>query len=57
MTIVVMLKILPKMTRIGGMIGVGKNLVWIVIFMCTSFTALSSFIHRKFTDIPTTIDE
>ena len=35
------------LTRIGGIIGVGKNLLWTLIFSATSVGALITFIKRK----------
>ena len=33
-------------TRVGGMIGVGKNLLWVVVLSCTSLLTISSFVKR-----------
>ena len=35
------------LTRFGGIIGVGKNLLWIMIFLCSSFLAILKSIHRR----------
>ena len=43
------LQIGPKtlLVRFGGIIGVGKNLLWILVFSATSVGALITFIKRK----------
>ena len=33
-------------TRVGGMIGVGKNLLWVVVLSSTSLLTISSFVKR-----------
>ena len=35
------------LTRFGGIIGVGKNLLWIMIFLCSSFLAIFKSVHRR----------
>ena len=32
------------LTRFGGLVGVGKNLLWIIIFICSSMTLVSNMI-------------
>ena len=32
------------LTRFGGLVGVGKNLLWIIIFICSSMTFVSKMI-------------
>ena len=36
------------LTRLGGIIGVGKNLVWIIIFLFTTLSTFSSYFKRRF---------
>ena len=36
------------LTRLGGIIGVGKNLVWIIIFLFTTFSAFSLRFKERF---------
>ena len=33
-------------TRVGEMLGVGKNLLWVVVLSCTSLLTISSFVKR-----------
>ena len=33
------------LTRIGGIIGVGKELLWVILFFCSLITLLSSKIY------------
>ena len=35
------------LTRFGGIIGVGKNLLWIIIFFCSSILAILKSIQGR----------
>ena len=38
------IKPITLLTRFGGLVGVGKNLLWIIIFICSSMTFVSKMI-------------
>ena len=38
------IKPVTLLTRFGGLVGVGKNLLWIIIFICSSMTLVSNMI-------------
>ena len=38
------IKPVTLLTRFGGIIGVGKNLLWIIIFICSSITLVLNMI-------------
>ena len=38
------IKPVTLLTRFGGLVGVGKNLLWIIIFICSSMSLVSNMI-------------
>ena len=38
------IKPVTLLTRFSGLVGVGKNLLWIIIFICSSMTLVSNMI-------------
>ena len=41
------IKPVTLLTRFGGLVGVGKNLLWIIIFICSSMSLVSNMIMSK----------
>ena len=38
------IKPVTLLTRFGGLVGVGKNLLWIIIFICSTMSLVSNMI-------------